>query len=212
MEYKVFIGYSKEDEKYAESLRQSLGKIIELIPYKAEVYKQFGEDFKNRLRNEIASSQFMVVLLTENGKNAQWVNQEIGFAQGINFLHKEATPHIIPISNRDSQLKGFITKDSMDFLILEDFASFDLIIANVIGSIRHSIPNGLKDGTLHLRITCPACFDKDDLPYEWKGELPDYESMIRALKSNKPIMGYRCPKCNKDNLIEITTLLPQKSL
>lgn len=150
--------------------------------------------------------------MTENGKNSQWVNQEIGFAYALRFKRpRELTPHIIPISHRQVQLKGFITKDTADFLILDHFSSFEYVVANIISTIRRYIPNGLKEGVLHLHIRCPNCVDERGLPYEWVSTIPDNESMMKAISLNKSLLPYACPKCETKIIVDVRTFLPQKT-
>jgi hypothetical protein len=70
--YKTFIAYSGEDNQTAQYIHDSLGKITQLQPYKAENYLDFGSEFKQRIQNEIIDSIFMIAVLTENGKNSQF--------------------------------------------------------------------------------------------------------------------------------------------
>ena len=83
MAWKVFIGYSSEDDELAQYIHDCLKRIVQIQPYKAENYLQFGEDFKKKIQNEQDTSQFMIVLLTNNGIRSQWVNQEIGYAYAL---------------------------------------------------------------------------------------------------------------------------------
>jgi len=208
-QWKVFIGYSNQDENYAEFLRRCLERIVEIIPYKAEFYKEFGGDFKQRIQRELYQSHFMVVLLTENGKNSQWVNQEIGFAHGLKVLEKNRVqPYIIPISNKTVELKGFITKDSCDFIVIEDVGSFELVVANVIATIRQHLKNGWKENALTMRVTCPNCLDDKGLPLIFFAKVPSSETITNGVRYDKCFMPITCPSCKKANLIDIRTFLP----
>jgi hypothetical protein len=211
MNYRVFIGYSNEDNEMAQYIYHCLGRIFEFLPYKAELYQAYGEDFKQRIQDELYASHFMVVLLTENGKNSQWVNQEIGFAYALRRRPERQyreLPHIIPISHRQVQLKGFVTKDTTDFLILDDFPSSEYVIANIIFTIRRCIPRGLEEGVLHLHLSCSKCVDEKGLPFEWVSDLPDNESMVKGINSNKYLLPYACPRCKTNCLIDVRTFLP----
>jgi hypothetical protein len=64
------------------------------------------------------NSLFMVVLLTESGIKSQWVNQEIGYAHALQRKNKEKPPFIIPVSRKNLELRGLITKDTMIFCLL----------------------------------------------------------------------------------------------
>jgi len=216
MNYKVFIGYSSEDNDKAQYIHDCLGSIVQLLPYKAELYQAYGEDFKQRIQRQLEESYFMVVLLTNSGKNSQWVNQEIGYAYALKkrprlLPAQRDLPHIIPISESQLRLKGFITKDTMDILFLNNFPNFELIVANIILHIRQYIPRGIEEGFLRLRVTCSNCFDKKGFPYEYDNALvPDVESIQKIVQSGEPIVEYTCPKCKTKNLVDARTFLPLK--
>jgi hypothetical protein len=211
MKYKVFIGYSSEDNDKAQYIYNCLGRIVQFVPYKAELYKAYGEDFKQRIQNELYESHFMVVLLTENGKNSQWVNQEIGFAYALKRRterkHKEL-PLIIPLSHKGVQLKGFITKDTTDFLVIDKFTSLEDVVANIILAIRRYIPRGLEEGVLKLRITCSNCVDKKGFPSEYESLIPDSETIRKAMELGQPVFESECTKCHVKNSFDARTFLP----
>jgi hypothetical protein len=156
----------------------------------------------------------MVVLLTENGKNSQWVNQEIGFAYALKKrperLQKEL-PFIIPISQRHVTLKGFITKDTNDLLILDDFSSFEYVVANIVLAIRSYIRRGLEAGFLKLQITCSKCVDKKGFPYEFHANIPDNETLQKAIATySPPVLRFICPQCKIENFVDARTFLSVK--
>jgi len=208
MDYKVFVGYASEDNDKAQYIYYCLGRIVEILPYKAELYKAYGEDFKQRIQKELEESHFMVVLLTNNGISSQWVNQEIEYAYALKRRpqrqYKEL-PFIIPISEKQVQLKGFITKDTTDILFLDDFPSFHYIVANIFLAMRSSIPKGFEEGVFHLRVTCSNCFDKKGFPFEYNAIIPDVETVRKFVESNQPIIQYTCPQCNAKNFIDART-------
>lgn len=104
MQYNLFIGYSGEDKKHAEFVYNCLSQIAEMKPYLAEILPNYGESFKERILNFLDITDFMVVFLTKNGVESQWVNQEIGYATAIK--RKKHPMRIIPISLKNVQLKG----------------------------------------------------------------------------------------------------------
>ena len=212
MVYRTFIGYSSEDDDLAQYIHDSLGRIVQIQPYKAEIYPDYGEDFKKRLQNELYESHFMVVLLTNNGIRSQWVNQEIGFAYALKTRLRPlyiGQPHIIPISQKQTELKGFITKDSVDILFLEDFSFFEEVIANIIFTIRKYIPRGLEKGVVKTLVACSNCVDEEGLPFEYEGLLPSHETIRKITESEpQPLLAYSCPSCNTKNAIDARTFLP----
>lgn len=155
----------------------------------------------------------MVVLLTNNGKNSQWVNQEIGFAYALKRRPQRQykdLPHIIPISEKKVQLKGFITKDTMDILFLDNFQYFEDVVGNIIFTIRRYISRGLEEGILHHRITCSKCVDKKGFPYEWSPLVPAHEDIVKAIRLNEYIFTYDCPKCKTKNSVDARTFTSYK--
>lgn len=219
MSYKAFIGYSREDKTLAQSIHDSLTRIVQIQPYLAEIYPNYGEDFKERIKNELDNSFFMVVLLTNNGIHSQWVNQEVGYAYALKRRPRllpllQGLPHIIPISERQTELKGFITKDTTDILFLDEFPSFEYIIANVIFTIRSYIPRGLEEGILKVRITCFNCTDERGLPSEYEALMPSNETIHKTMEisPSQPFLEYTCPYCKSKNVIDIRTFFPQTTL
>jgi len=214
MAYKIFISYSAEDSKMAEYIYNCLSRIVEFIPYKAEIYQEFGKDFRERLQRELSDSFSMVILLTENGKNSQWVNQEIGYALALQERTewgRSNEPHIIPISKEKVQLNGFITKHSTDILILEKYTSWEYVIADLITQIRLQIPRGLQGTALHFRITCFGCVDRKGFDYEYREYLPSHQDIHTAILSGKYFLEYKCPKCGTPNSVDVRTFLPHKA-
>lgn len=207
MSYKIFIAYASEDDSLATLIHNCLVKIKEFLPYKAEIYQEFGDDFKQRLERELSQSFAMVVLLTENGKNSQWVNQEIGYAyaQKKRGWAQANLPNIIPISYDTVQLKGFITKDSIDILFLNKYSSTEVVIADIVSQIRLRIPRGLEDNVLHCRITCFNCVDEKGFEYEYFGFLPSAQDVTKAIQSGRHVLSYTCPKCYSANNVDIRT-------
>lgn len=214
MEYKIFICYASADDDKARYIHDCLARIVEFIPYKAERYPLIGEDFKQRLQWHLQESFAMIVLLTENGKNSQWVNQEIGYAYALKTRPQKQwanLPHIIPLSHKQVEPKGFITKDTIDILFLDNYPSFKEVVTDIIAQIRLRIPKGMKEGTLHHRATCSNCLDEKGFSYEWVEKLPAHEVVIKAIQSNKCWLRYTCPKCKKMNFVDIRTFLSHKA-
>jgi len=212
--YRTFIGYSSEDEKLAQYIHDCLGRIVQIQPYKAEIYLEFGEDSKKKLQNELDNSYFMIVLLTHKGMRSQWVNQEIGYAYALKkrlrlLPARRDLPHIIPVSESQAKLKGFITKDTIDILFLDKYTSFELVIADIISTIRNYIPRGVEKGTLTMRITCSNCANAEGVPFEYEDFIPSHETICKAIELYpQPLYQYICPNCDAKNVVDIRTFLP----
>lgn len=216
MSYKAFIGYASEDDSFAQYIHDSLSRIVQIHPYKAEIYLEYGEDFKQRIQNELSESYFMIVLLTEDGKSSQWVNQEVGYAFALKkrlIPRYRELPHIIPLSQKQVELKGLITKDSIDILFMENFPDAAYAMASLIFTMRKYIPRGLEENILGVRITCSNCFDEHGFPFEYEALMPSSETINKAIGfREKPLLGYPCPKCNIENVVDARTFLPAKKI
>jgi hypothetical protein len=214
--YNIFISYASEDNNLAQLLYDSLGRIVQFRPYKAENYLNFNEDFKQRIQAALIDSDFVIALLTKKGKSSQFLNQELGFALAVKFYNRAVVkakldpnkdmPIIIPVSQKGVRLKGFITKDSNDLLFLDKYASPELFVAEIIACLRHSV-KGEKGKKLKMKVTCPNYHDKDGLSLTYEEYLPHVDVMWGLIRKNQPLKS-ECPKCKKITLFDSRTLLP----
>ena len=204
----VFIGHSNKDKQYAHNFFLCLNKIVPFVPYIAEYYKKPGEDFKERIMMQLEQSAFIIFLLTQDGINSQWVNQEIGFAYALK-RKKRGYPCIIPICSKKLELKGLITKDSDDLLFREDFTDHKWEIYHTILQIRARVQDGFKKGTFAIRVTCPSCRDKkDNLQFEFEVDFPSQKTLDRTISANKSAYDVFCPQCNTKIPLDIRTWFP----
>jgi hypothetical protein len=215
--YNIFISYASEDNNLAQLLYDSLGRIVQFRPYKAENYLNFNEDFKQRIQAALIDSDFVIALLTKKGKSSQFLNQELGFALAVKFYNRAVVkakldpnkdmPIIIPVSQKGVRLKGFITKDSNDLLFLDKYASPELFVAEIIAYIRHKIPKGEKEKTLTMKATCPDCHDKNGLSLTYESNLPQVGVMWDLIRKHQPLQS-ECPKCKRNSLFDSRILMP----
>jgi len=148
-EYQVFICYSDEDLEFVEMLFESLNRISEIFPYVAGFYRLSGRELKDKIKEEIIASDFIVALLTHNGIKSQWVNQEIGFA----CAHHEDV-NIIPIKEEGVTIKAFLEgKEWTDFYR----GDYELTIAQVIYDLRIRIQT-----EFHIKLKCPICLHEEE--------------------------------------------------
>jgi len=203
VEYRIFIAYTSEDTAFAGQIKNSLSKIREFRPYLAVEYPIPGENFKERIQNAIQDSNYFIVILTKDGVASQWVNQELGYACAIR--RKKGDFHIIPLSSSDINLKGFITKDSDDLLLLDKHSNFAFIIANIILSIRNTIQNGEKEGIFSIEYTCPVCVDDKGFPLKNFGQIPSSNDITRFIEAGNHLAVYPCSRCSRKININILT-------
>jgi hypothetical protein len=206
----VFIGHSSKDEKYANNFFACLHKIVPFVPYMAQYYTNPGENYKDRIMMQLEQTTFIIFLLTEDGINSQWVNQEIGYAYALRKKNK-GLPIILPISSKKLELKGLITQDSDDIIFREDFIDYKWEIYNVITKIRSRILKGFNKGTFRIRVTCPSCHDrKDNLPFEFQEDFPSQKTLDRSISANQFIYNVSCPQCHTKIPMDIRTWFPEQ--
>lgn len=206
----VFIGHSNKDKQYANNFFLCLKKIVPFVPYMAEYYTNPGEDYKDRIMMQLEQSAFIIFLLTQNGIDSQWVNQEIGYAYALK-KKKKGFPIIIPISSKKLELKGLITQDSDDLLFSDDVTDYKWEIYNVILKIRARVIKGFEKGTFRIRVTCPSCHDKkDNLPFEFEADFPSQKTLDRSILANQISYTVSCPQCHTKIPLDIRTWFPIK--
>lgn len=81
---KVFISHTfqESDQKLASILNERL-KIHEIEGYIAERKKEYELLIRDKIKNQIQSSDYLVAIITEFGLNSASVHEEIGYAIGI---------------------------------------------------------------------------------------------------------------------------------
>jgi hypothetical protein len=109
--YRIFLSHTARDANWANWVRQEAAR-ISIEVYMFEHDPQPGRDLAEKVKNAIRMCDAVVVLLTPNSENAPYVQQEIGFAQGIPKL---VIPLVWPGVNARSfamlQGKEFVTFD-----------------------------------------------------------------------------------------------------
>jgi len=81
--YRIFIGYSREDLNAVKKIVQVLKELGHEPVWDQNIMP--GEEFTNAIKNLIAHSHIFMPFLTENSHGNAWVNQEIGYAEGLNI-------------------------------------------------------------------------------------------------------------------------------
>jgi len=84
MVYKVFISHSSNPEDLPiiqQVSNQIQGAGVEA--YVATWFREPGRDIGDKVRSAIRASDAVFGIWTKGGSEAQWVNQELGFAEGL---------------------------------------------------------------------------------------------------------------------------------
>lgn len=77
---KVFLSHSHKDLELAKNIKEFLKLKCEI--YIASEDYQLGQPLPQKIEKNIKSSSYLIVLITRDGAESDWVNQEIGIAKG----------------------------------------------------------------------------------------------------------------------------------
>ena len=83
--YQIFLSHSAADAEWVLWLTEEIRK-IGIFPYVFEEDPQPGRYLSEKIQAAIRTSDAVVVFLTTNSHFAPFVQQEIGFAEGLNKL------------------------------------------------------------------------------------------------------------------------------
>lgn len=105
---RVFLSYDSADAAYARQLHRILSQRLNLRIFTSDKLSA-GEDWKSKLKHELAQCDIFVVLLSPNSAQSAWVLQELGAAW---MLEKPILPIVthpnvltkIPVELRNAQL------------------------------------------------------------------------------------------------------------
>ena len=104
IDMRVFISHASDDDGKLRALTRALKKAKpSFIPVVVAARREPGRLLADKVMDCIQQADFLVPILTRSSRSNQWVNQEIGYAQGIKR-------RIVPVVEREiiSELKGFV--------------------------------------------------------------------------------------------------------
>jgi hypothetical protein len=79
---RIFLSYASSDRIYADRLQELLSRRPNVRVFTDEMLSA-GEDWKSKLKDELASCDIFSVLLSPNSVDSKWVLQELGAAWAI---------------------------------------------------------------------------------------------------------------------------------
>lgn len=80
--YRIFISYSHKDNELVKRIETELTK-MGVKPIRDITVTEPGENWFEKIKEQIASAHFFVPVITKNSIDQQWLNQEIGYAIAI---------------------------------------------------------------------------------------------------------------------------------
>lgn len=128
--YDVFVSHSFKmmDTKLSFRLQSKLNE-KNLTAYLAEKEKRYGYILSNKIREAIQHSKCIVVILTKNSIISASVNQELGYAMGIN-------KPIIPLVKNDvKDMVGVLVQDLEGEIFTNK--NFDNMCSIIADNIEH---------------------------------------------------------------------------
>jgi TIR domain-containing protein len=100
---KVFISYSTKNKRYANKIKEFFSN-IEVNSFLAENDIETSEEWRERIFEELISSNIFIFVLSEEFKHSKWCGQEAGMA----FLKRKLNQGLIfPISIDGTEPYGF---------------------------------------------------------------------------------------------------------
>jgi hypothetical protein len=105
MRHEIFISYSNNDKDKVDLIIAELKDHQTLKALVIANNREPGTLLAEKVKNGIKNSKIIIPIITEKSISEQWINQEIGYATGLN-------KKIMPIIQKDiiDTLKGFIHK------------------------------------------------------------------------------------------------------
>jgi hypothetical protein len=98
---KVFLSYPREDLWLAYKIQKILSE-VGIYMYLAELSPEPGVTLWEKIKGMIQRSDIIIVLWTKNAKSSAFVNQELGYAEGLN------NKLIIPLAERGTAAEGLL--------------------------------------------------------------------------------------------------------
>ena len=190
MTYKVFFSHCEQDTELVQRICNILNNIyIECYIY--EFYPEYGEYVAETVKNNVQGCSTVIVLLTEDGVQSQWVNQEMGVAFALGKL-------VIPIVEKNVVVKGFVeARERIDY----DKNDPDDVVYTIYRLITRL--RGLHP-TNNIKLFCMN--KKCDMNLTmFSSVLPTEDEINNAIERDL-LFEYKCPSCAYVNYVFPRTL------
>jgi hypothetical protein len=175
---KVFLSHSEQDHLLTRRIHEVLCR-LHIRTFVYEYYLVGGTNRFDQIKNMISSTPYFVALLTKNGLESQWVNQEIGYAVGVN---KTPIPilEINPSTGERLISRGFV--EIHDPIIFNP-ALPDLMIEKLVYTLYSWLLRRVGGWRDTIWLTC-GCGNEFDGKLDY---LADYEGTVQ----------WECSACKK---------------
>lgn len=126
-------------------------KLFGFFPYVAERHARPGEDLWDKITENMADSNAILVLLTESGRKSHDVREEIGNAQMLRRLRPEAGFRIVPVVTNGGGMPGG-SLAGREFVRIDD-GEGGRGMDDLVSNVRHAL--GMADNGSCGARPCP---------------------------------------------------------
>lgn len=178
-EFQVFLSHSERDAALTARICETLDR----LHIKTFVYEYYFKDATNkseRTQELIKKIPYFLALFTQNGLQSQCMNQEIGFAVGVNKTPTSIL-EIEPSTRIRLPFHGFV---ELDDPILYDPSNPNKMMAGLVHTF-YGLLNKDKKWADSILVTC-KCGEEYDCDLNYANVL-NHPGMQRML--------WGCPKC-----------------
>jgi len=167
----VFLSHAEEDLSVAEEISKHLRK-IGVSGYIQSRRAGFGIiTLSERIKKAIKDSRFLIPLLSVKGASSAWVNQEIGYAQGVGVP-------ILPLKSKGVKLAGFI--EGYKYVQL-DLTHLTLVTVTLIRTLKDELEIEVATGE------CPTCLTPVNFNIR--------DRLLSELDQRGLVITKKCPVC-----------------
>ncbi len=106
MKPKVFLSYANSDKEFADRLSSQLRK-VESSLFLDLVNLPHGKQILSGMRSQISSADILVLLLSPNALESEWVQRELEYAVSKELRQRSIT--VVPLMVRPSRLPEYLS-------------------------------------------------------------------------------------------------------
>jgi len=103
---KVFLSYANSDKEFADRLSSQLRK-VESSLFLDLVNLPHGKQILSGMRSQISSADILVLLLSPNALESEWVQRELEYAVSKELRQRSIT--VVPLMVRPSRLPEYLS-------------------------------------------------------------------------------------------------------
>lgn len=190
MMYKVFISHNNKDAEFVQRICKILNNIY-IKCYIYEFFPEYGEYIPETIKKIIKDCRTVIILLTKDGVQSQWVNQEMGMAFALDR-------RIIPIVEKNVEIKGFVELRQYIDYEKNNPDDEEYTIYRLITRLRELHPTD-KINLFCMNRNC------DNHLTMFSSILPTQQEINSAIDRDH-LFEYKCPSCAFVNYIFPRTL------